>query len=376
MTTHLEQSLQRDINLIVEKVLEMAQRAEHALKLCLQALHGPNRQLAYSVILQDTHIDELEKQIDRLCLEFIVRQQPVAGNLRFVYAAIKINTELERIGDYAENIARHLLLIDNSESRPYCDRFAEIANMSIPMVHDAVQSFVRQDARLARETSLVEDRVDNVCHAIISEFLRAGHQGRIPVEDLIPLMMIARRFERVSDQARNICEEVLYMCTGEYMKHKGTEVFRILFVDDDNSCISQMAEGIGNSLNISELYFSSAGVDPRPVDLRAIGFLAGKGIDISRHVSKSLEQIPNLEHYQVIVGLTERAGFAAFPPAPTKAVALSWNVPNPAGMGGREEEIVAAYEKTCKYLDENIRDLAKAILGEGKAKGEEKDAES
>ncbi len=103
---HLEESLQRGIDLIRGKVVEMADLSERALKASLQALIEQNRQLAYSVILRDQYIDELETELDRLCLEFMVRQQPAASHLRFVFATIKINKGLERVGDYAENIAR------------------------------------------------------------------------------------------------------------------------------------------------------------------------------------------------------------------------------------------------------------------------------
>src|SRR6185369_12974081 len=92
-----------------EKVSEMGGLAEQALRDCLSALRNRNRQLAYTVILRDSRIDELEKEVDRLCLEFLVRQQPVAGPLRFAYSTIRINLELERVGDYAESIARQVL---------------------------------------------------------------------------------------------------------------------------------------------------------------------------------------------------------------------------------------------------------------------------
>src|SRR5271169_455887 len=98
---HLEETLQRDIDLIRRKVVEMAGLGERALKAALQALVERNRQLAYTVILRDQYIDELETELDRLCLEFLARQQPVAGHLRFVFTVIQINRELERIGDYA-----------------------------------------------------------------------------------------------------------------------------------------------------------------------------------------------------------------------------------------------------------------------------------
>ena len=110
---HLEANLQRDIDVIRSKVRKMAELAESALNDGLRALFDSDGQLAYSVILRDQQIDEYEKEIDRLCLEFMVRQQPAAGPLRFVYATIKINQELERVGDYAESIARQGLLINS-----------------------------------------------------------------------------------------------------------------------------------------------------------------------------------------------------------------------------------------------------------------------
>src|SRR5687768_10139394 len=162
MASHYEATLQRDIDLIRSKVLEMSGLAEKALKDGLRAVVGRDRQAAYSVILRDQNIDDLEKQIDRLCLEFLVRQQPVAGHLRFVYATIKINAELERIGDYAESVARQALKLQSIQSQPFYVRCIEIANLSIPMLHDAVQAFVDQNAELARSTMDIEDKVDTV----------------------------------------------------------------------------------------------------------------------------------------------------------------------------------------------------------------------
>ncbi len=362
MTSHLEATLQRDIELIRGKVLEMAGLAEKALQTCLQSLVERNRQLAYAVILRDQRIDELEKQVDRLCLEFLVRQQPVAGHLRFVYATIKINAELERIGDYAESIARQILKLSSLELPISPERLAEIAGFAIPMLRDAIKAFVDQNAVLARDTMGVEEKVDALRKQIDAELVRGQQEGRMPLEDLTPLLTIVRRLERVSDQAKNICEETLYMCTGEYAKHKGTEVVRVLFVDEHNSCRSAIAEGIANSFQERGLIFSSAGLQPRPVDLRAISFLALKGIDISRHVPKSLDRVPNLEHYQVMVALADGAK-QAFPKTPAKTVCLDWTVRDPSTVEGTPAEVQAAYEQTFQFLEAHIRDLVHAILG-------------
>jgi phosphate transport system protein len=328
----------------------------------LQALQKQNRQLAYSVILRDHQIDELEKEIDRLCLEFIVRQQPVAEHLRFVYATIKINAELERIGDYAESIARQTLKISLSETQAFVPRFERIAELAIPMLGKAIEAFVEQNAELARKTMSTEEEVDLVRNEINADLLKARQEGRISLESLTPLMTIARRFERVSDQAKNICEEVLYMCTGQYHKHKDTEVVRILFVDEHNSSRSQMAEGIANSLGQARLLFASAGIDPKPIDPALVKFLKDKGIDISSQHSKAPTQVPNLDHYQVIIALSPEAK-KVFPSPPTKTVTFEWNVGDPSKARGTTPEVRAVYEETYRYLFEHIQDLADAILG-------------
>src|SRR5688572_32221492 len=115
MASHYEESLERDIGRIRRTLTEMAKLATDALEACAGALVARNRQTAYTVILRDRRIDELEKELDRLCLEFLIRQQPVARHLRFAYTTIKVNLELERIGDYAESIARQVLKLSNIE---------------------------------------------------------------------------------------------------------------------------------------------------------------------------------------------------------------------------------------------------------------------
>jgi phosphate transport system protein len=360
---HLEASLQRDIDLIRGKIQDMARRCEQALTTCLKALQESNRQLAYAVILRDRYIDELEKQVDRLCLEFIIRQQPVAGHLRFVYSTIKINAELERIGDYAESVARQILKLAAYDLKSFHPQFVEIANLSIPMLHAAVQAFVEQNAELARKTMAVEDEVDVLRHKINATLLKAHSENKIPLEALTPLLTIARRLERVSDQAKNICEEVLYICTGESYKHQGAEVIRILFVDQHNSCRSQIAEAVANSLAQPKLVFTSAGLDPQPVDAKTIKFLKEKGIDVPRPVSKSIQQVPNLEHYQVMVALDPEAK-KSFPATPNKMITLEWAVKDPSKVQGSPAEVRAAYEGTYQFIREHITDLSEAILGD------------
>jgi phosphate transport system protein len=364
MNKHYEESLQRDIDRIRRKVTEMGALAERALKRCLRALGERNRQLAYSVILRDQRIDELEKEIDRLCLEFIVCQQPVAGTLRFAYATIKINLELERVGDYAESIARQILNICSSDSPPVpIERIAEIANLAIPMLHDSVSAFVNQDPDLSRKAMAAEEAVDRLRHRSNAELVRALQDGKLPVETLMALMNIINRFERVADQAMSICQEALYAYTGEYTKHPGTDVFRVLFVDKHNSCRSQLAEAVGSGLNQPKFVFASAGLEPKELDPGTVAFLRDKGIDISRQTPRAVAQVPNIEHFQVIVALSEEAR-KAFPDPPTKVVCLDWSVRDPSTVKGTPAEVKAAYDETYDFLRAHLRDLVEAILGD------------
>ena len=362
MATHYEESLQRDIDRIRGKVQDMADLAAGALDSCLRALVERNRQLAYAIILRDQRIDELEKEVDRLCLEFIVRQQPVARHLRFAYVSIKINQEIERIGDYAESIARQILKLSNLECPIPLDRYRQIAGLSIPMLRDAVRAYLTDDAELARKVQGVEEEVDGLKSVINSELFQLTQEGKIPLGALTPLMTIARRFERVSDQAQNICEETLYMVTGEYQKHAAGDVWRVLFVDEHNSCRSQMAEGIAASLNQPKFLFASAGLAPTEVDPATVSFLKEKGIDISRARPRSIESVPNLEHYQIVIALATEAKRAF--PVRTRSVCLDWSVADPSKVQGTTAEAKKAYEDTYNHLYAHVHDLIEGVLSD------------
>ena len=164
-------------------------------------------------------------------------------------------------------------------------------------------------------------------------------------------------------QAKNICEETLYMCTGEYMKHRGSEMLRILFVDENNSCRSQMAEGIANSLNQPGFLFSSAGLEARAVDWRTTEFMQEQGVDISRQTSKPVSHILNLEHYHVIIALAKGAQ-KVFPPPPTKTVGLDWTVADPSSRPGSLADVRDAYEETFQYINTHVRELVQALVGD------------
>jgi phosphate transport system protein len=360
MDSHLEESLRRDIELIRTKVAEMAGFSTRALEASLQALVRRSRQLAYGVILRDQYIDERETELNRLCLEFLVRHQPAAGHLRFVFTAIQINKELERIGDYAESVARQVLSVSGLEPQPPHAIFVELGELSIRMLREAVQAFLKADADLALRTMVMEEQANVLRNSINAELLELSRRNQLSAAALTPLMTIARRYERVSDQAKNLCEEVLYMCTGEFAKHKGGDMFRILFFDLRNACLSQMAEGLANSLHLPRFQFSSAGAAPKPLDARAVKFTSEKGIDISRQTSKSLEQVPHWEQYQVVVAMGAQAR-KAWPTRPGKTICFTWSIKDPAEIEGPPDAVKSAFESAYGSLEAHIKELVGAI---------------
>lgn len=360
MSSHMQERLEQDIRRIQDRLLEMAGRCESALKDALRAVVEGSRQTAYLVILRDQFVDELEKEIDRLCLEFLVRQQPAGEHLRFVYAAIKMNAQLERIGDYAESIAQQVTRLEPRQLVVSYEPFEEIARYAIAMLHDAVKAFVQRDPALARDIWLVEDKVDVLRRELDRNLVRLCQEGRIPLEALTPLLTISRRFERVTDQARDICAEVVYFCTGEYAKHRGGDVFRVLFAETHNDGRSQMAEAILTGLGNPKLLAASAGVHPKAFDPRLERFLTEKGLDISRHFPKQLEQVPNWEHYQVIVAFDRRAQ-RNFTQRLRTAICLDWSAePLPPTEAG-DEAFRAACEEAFRQIQTNIHDLAEAV---------------
>jgi phosphate transport system protein len=364
MASRYEESLERDIDRIRQEILAMSGLAERALRDSVDALVNGNRQGAYGVILRDQYIDEKEKEIDRLCLEFLVRQQPAGQHLRLAYSAIKINLELERVGDYAESVARQIVRLRGLPEPPQAvrERIVEMADVAIPILHDAVDAFVRQDPDLAKRVIILEPAADALLGKLHGELIEALHQGRIVAEMMDPLVTIGRRFERVADQARNVGMETLYMCTGEYAKHPFADTIRVLFVGEHNACRSQLAEAIAQSLGQPKFLFSSAGLDPRAVEPTTIAFMKEKGFDVSRMVPKAIYQVANLDHYQVIVGVAREVQ-QAFPRSPRKMVYVDWSVDDPSRVQGSADEVRAAYEAAFHTLSGNVRDLVGAVLG-------------
>ena len=356
MGSRLEASLQHDMDLIRAQVRKMAGQCERAIRGALHALMTGERQPSYVIILRELHIDESEQQLDRLCLEFLVRQQPAAGHLRFAYAAIKISSELERIGDHAEAIARRLLKLEGARPAIAYAPFEEMGNAALQMLLDAVRAFDTGDAELARSTRLVEQKIDRMRKAIDTRLAEQHRSGELDLDGFMALSTISRRIERISDETRDICADTLYMCTGDFAKHGAPEVVRVLFVDQHNHCRSEMAEAMASDLSLPHMLFTSAGLEPRELDPRLPGFLAEKGLEPTNHRPKSIDHVPNLSHYHVVIAFDEHA-YHLLRRAPAVNVCIDWSVEDPSGVQGTPEDVHAAYERAFTFIQSQLKDL-------------------
>ncbi len=359
--SYYEASLQKDIERIKNTIAQMAQLNEEAMRGSIEALLNRDRQLAHTVILRDRNIDALETELDRLCIEFIVRQQPVAGHLRFVYSTIKIIRELERIGDYAESIARQVLCLIPLKNLPPLDLFVELAEVSIKMFKSAIQSFLSSDFHTAKNLMIVEDEADILRSRINQQINQLQEEGKIPNEAVNPLLTIARRLERLADEAKNICEEVIYMATGEVAKHKAGDLYYVLFVDKENSCLSRMAEAIGQSLLNPRVHFSSAGLKPaESLDPFLLSFMASKGVAVNTDAPRAFDVEWQLQNIQIVIALGKGVR-KNLPPEASDAILFEWPISDPSKQTGVAAEIHHAYEETFVSLQTHVQDLLQAI---------------
>ena len=235
-----------------------------------------------------------------------------------------------------------------------------MADASLSMLQDAIRAFVKSDAALARTAILIEERVDTMRRSFDVELARLQRMNQLPIESFDHLTTICRRLERISDEAHDICADVLYMCTGDFVKHKTPDVVRVLFIDQHNHCRSRMAEAIATSLALPDMLFSSAGLDPQAIDPRLPAFLAEKGLEVLHPEPRSLDQIPNLSHYDVVIAFDENA-YYSLQVDRTPTVCIDWSVPDPSKVDGNPDMVRDAYERTFGFIQAQLQDLVDAI---------------
>jgi phosphate transport system protein len=214
---------EKDLEKIKEHILKMGAFVEDAIRKSIKSLVERDRDLAIQVIDGDAIVNNFDVEIEEECIRFLAIWQPTGSNLRLVTTAIKIITDLERMGDLAVDVCeRSIELLDEPPLKPYIDipRMAEAAQK---MLKDSLDSFVSRDADLALRVCASDDFVDNLNHQIFNELLLYMLKDPKNISRAVRLTYITKYLERVADHATNIAEMVVYMVQGKVIRHTACE---------------------------------------------------------------------------------------------------------------------------------------------------------
>ena len=195
-------------------MLEMAALVEKTITMASQALIEQDVNLAKKVIAAEDDVDQKEKDIEALCLKLLLQQQPVAKDLRVISSALKMITDLERIGDQAADISEIVIMMNGA---PYVQKLIHIPEMAVStvkMVTESIDAFVKKDATLARAVIEYDDVVDNLFDKVKFDLIELIRSDNPNSEQAIDLLMIAKYFERIGDHACNVAEWAVYSITG------------------------------------------------------------------------------------------------------------------------------------------------------------------
>lgn len=207
----------RELETLNTELIEMGSLIENAIEFAVEALIKQNTNLALQAIEFDREVDEKEKQIESLCLKLLLQQQPVATDLRLISTALKLITDMERIGDQAADISELTIRLEGQSYINNLIHISKMAEATIKMVKDSIDAFVGRDMALANDVIAYDDVVDDLFNTIKGDLIAMIRANAENGEQAVDLLMIAKYFERIGDHAVNIAEWVLFSITGVHV---------------------------------------------------------------------------------------------------------------------------------------------------------------
>jgi phosphate transport system protein len=358
--SHYEQRLENDLTRIRSSVSDMAAKVETAVKNAIHALNTGNDKLAAATILGDHPINRTMRRIDQLCHAFIALHLPSAGHLRLLSSVIRANIELERIGDYAVTIARESLQLSAPPTGPLAAELERVGNETRIMLRQAIESFNELNADKARATMVMEEQMENDLDLVYAELM--ANDERDAVKSLLTIFAVFTQLKRVADQAKNICEEAVFAATGDM---KAPKIYNILFIDEDNSCQSQIAVALARKNFPGSGIYTSGGRKPAASMNPAMTvFMERHGISLEGVAPAPLDMTPlELTHLHVIVSLQGPVS-AYFDKIPFHTTPLEWDI-STAPAQSDSAAFDAWLEEIYRDMAVQIRDLMELLRGEG-----------
>ena len=216
--------LQRDIDGIHQRLLQMSGTVERMIDKATRALINRTPELAMEVIRTDDEVNRNEVEIEEECLKILALHQPVAGDLRRISTLIKINASLERIADLACNIAERSQQMQEHLYFPSPEEMEKMVDLATEMVRMSLDAFVRADSAIAAQVIHIDHRLDQLNRIVIDELLGLMKEDASLVEPALHCFSAARHIERIGDQAENIAEDVIYLVDGDIIRHKHSDL--------------------------------------------------------------------------------------------------------------------------------------------------------
>ncbi|HAV22318.1 MAG: phosphate transport system regulatory protein PhoU [Ignavibacteria bacterium GWA2_55_11] len=213
---HLDVELQR----LNEKLQAMAFKVQAMLGRSMEAIRRKDAAMAKSLFALDKEVDQLEIDIEEDAVALIARHQPAAGDLRFLIGVIKINNDLERIGDHGVNIAQAGITLAGLPDIGPIDAIVRMNELAAGMLSDSIQSFVGRDPVTARQVCERDDEVDGLNDQVLNELSRSMSNRPETIDQAVSFILVSRNLERIADLATNISEETIYICQAKVIKHR------------------------------------------------------------------------------------------------------------------------------------------------------------
>lgn len=204
-----------------EEMASFGDLCETAITDAIQALRTHDIELARKTYKNDFVIDQKERSIENLCLQLILQQQPIAGDLHLISASLKMITDIERIGDQASDIAEIVMNLDYAEEEQF-KLIYDMADIAISMVNDSINAFVRRDLNLAKEVEDRDDKLDELLAQSKQSLSRLITEHGHNADTILDLLMISKYLERIGDHACNVAQWVIFCITGEHEKHQAS----------------------------------------------------------------------------------------------------------------------------------------------------------
>ncbi len=358
---HYEERLERDLKQISERVSQLASHVENGLTNAIQSVQTGNDKLAYLTILGDGRINHIHRDLDRLCYRFIALHLPSAGHLRRLSATIRINLQLERIGDYAVTIAREGVQLKQPPEGAIAREIERTGEEVCRMLQLSMEAFMEGNEEAARVTKSMADHMEHDMNSIYADLMVEGDRTRI--KRLLAIFVIFNMLKRVSDQAKNLCEETIFAETGE---SKTSSIKNVLFLDDDNSCLSPMAEAIAQKTFPGRMEYHSAGGGSPAAKLnpQMLEFMRERGIELDGKAPIAFEP-ETLEQYYLVISMQGAAG-RYLSDIPFHTSVLEWDV-GPTPEAGDDEGARQYFEEIYRGIAVNLQELIELMYGENES---------